>query len=475
MWDWSEDTDNENHYYNNSPYSNPQSNHAASPPISQHTNENLPDEHGIIPFNSTKFVSKLINASITKPISNIPYHHSMISFINNKYPNLCRPYMIFQSYGTNVGNHDFDDAWIERSDEYVDNLTVADKYILRIYTRNGDEVVNNTLREDRVNQKTNELLTKMKEEDRCMFAVSLFREQNDLRDEYFTVHGERLSSLGQDRLDTLYSQRIVSEEDTFTYIQKYANELRRVIRAGPKIRNQQIVFRSINNDYLEVYEHAQTTIRGFTSTTFQPYAASYYAHGKFYGNMYEMILTPGTHAVSMHNISEFPSENEILLDFGCFVHPLDKHEKLMISEVYNYTNPKDNYDRRIFPYSYYNSREVLVLTDQNHTVPVSGGKRSGSVKKLKSSIRRTRKTTRKLSSTRRKMPSDAHLPFWKVRDNSIPLLSNIPIPTNESNLLSKAANDYMAAIYPRPVSSSKKESIKSRRTKKVDTTKNKSM
>jgi hypothetical protein len=462
-WDYNEDYyTNENNY-----------NHYHADAAIPDAPENLPDPEGIIRFNPVRFLSKLINATVKKPHSNNRLHNSMMTFGNVIYPPLFRPSVVFQEYATTPSSDSFDSAWLLRSDEYVDNLPAFDKYILNLYSRNGDEVVNITLRHGEINEKVDELLNKMNYESRSPFAVPLFRENNDLRAEYFVGTGSRLTTLGRNRLNALYSQYITSDEIKLAYVQKYANELRRVIRSAPPVARQQIVFRAINNDYLEVYEHAKTTVKGFTSTSFDPHAVSYYANNHSYTNVYEMILTPGTHAISMRTVSAFPDEHEILLDYDCYVAPLEKHEKLMINTVY----PSALYDKALLPKAYLNSREVIVVTAQDAAVGtgagagatnnlfqgfgLSGGRTA--TKRLSAHLTRKQKSAHKSATTRsikRMQPSDANLPFWKVRDQTIPRLSADPIPEKERIALTNAANAYMAAIYPKKyMKNSKKPTI----------------
>jgi hypothetical protein len=210
--------------------------------------------------------------------------------------------------------------------------------------------------------------------------------------------------------------------------------------------------------------------------------------------MFELILTPGTHAISMRGISEFATEHEILLDYDCYVLPHTKHNKLMLSEVYS----NANYDKQISPTAYYNSRSVMVVTQQaaepvaepvaepaaepavgtEHVnvekgdmnelfsvfeYPSKGGRmkvlsqfeeklnvRNRTVRNNKQNIaskQRFANTRKNIRKTMNRIPSNQTLPFWKVRDTSDPRISTDPIPSKERTMLDETLKKYKKHVY----------------------------
>jgi hypothetical protein len=415
-----------------------------------HNMGNAPGPDGTLPFNGTRFASRLLNGSIYEEGSH-PEHADMFAFA---YPNMkaiSRNFVLFQSYMQGSTDYlDFDNDWLEASNHYVATLPVHDKYILRSYTRNGDEIVNSVLRENAVTLKSGSLLQKMFLEARCPFAISLFREYDTIDPTDFLDDGKRLSATGQDKLYSLYMQHMTTNEILKSYVLKYANELRRIIRAAPTVPRELLTFRAVRDDYLTDTVNI-VTMKGFTSTSYSPESVAHFASGNSFKNVYEFVLAPGSHAISMSGISEFANEYEILLDFDCCVYTMPKQEKFMLHDLYS----SDNYDKHHHPTSYYNARNVF-LTSQPVAATMGGRSKA-------KSTRYTRKAKSVKRQTLRKTPSDKYLPFWKVRDTSAPRIVKEPVSRDVKQALMESVQKYVQ-LTQQPQSQTRKKLTRRRST-----------
>jgi hypothetical protein len=418
-----------------------------------HDMGNVPGPDGALPFNGTRFASRLLNGSIYEDGSH-PEHADMFAFAYTNMKAISRNFVIFQSYVEGSTEYmDFDNDWLEASNNYVATLPVHDKYILRTYTRNGDEVVNSVLRENAITLKSGSLLQKMFLEARCPFAISLFREYDSIDPADFLDDGKRLSAAGQDKLYFLYMQHMSTNEILKSYVLKYAQELRRIIRAAPTVPRELLTFRAVKEDYL-VDTNDIVTIKGFTSTSYSPESVSYFAAGHSYKNMYEFVLAPGSHAISMYSISEFANEYEILLDFDCCVYPMPKQEKFMLHDLYQ----SDSYDKKHHPTSYYYTRNIF-LTSQpvaaaeaaeaaaEAAEAVMGGRAPTKAKSMKYSKKAKSAKVSPTRKTRIRTP-DKSLPFWKVRDVSIPRITKETVSKEVKDVLLESVNKYIQLTQP---------------------------
>jgi hypothetical protein len=227
---------------------------------------------------------------------------------------------------------DFDFTWLQSSRDYVAQLPNSKKNVIRAYTRHGDEVINEYLRNPLAfpSHKTSGLLFEtMPDQNTYLYAVQVLRRYSPERsvDSYFTDQGV-LTEEGKDRIKDIMETTVRRDIHTIKdMIKEYISELREIIQSAPRPTEDIYVFRGVDSDYMDVVD---TPIhqRGFNSTTFSPNIAVYLsAESK---HVYQIIIREGTPCICTRDVSEFPNEWEILLDTDVYgiagekriVHPL---------------------------------------------------------------------------------------------------------------------------------------------------------
>ena len=261
----------------------------------------------------------------------------------------------------------FDFSWFFKQSKFIDSLTDRETFLLKTYTRNGDEVINSLFK-----LKGNELI------DELMNIVNYLKRPRSGSE-------PRINIFDPVKLETITPRNVISVSTT------YANEVMNIFNKAPPLENILRVFRGLkpdnNNNKLTVFP-----LRGITSTTYNPMSSTLNTYSLMYRNIknnndtpvpssccvYDMILRPGVKAIWLEPMSEFQGEQEIIL-LPTIIQASYSHPKL---KTY-YPKQTSNYQPiQIQTY------DVIINPITGKTFTMKGGLR-------KRSKRKARKTYRK--------------------------------------------------------------------------------
>ncbi len=228
----------------------------------------------------------------------------------------------------------FDTEWHKRSLEYVENLSIKDQYMLRAYTRNGDEMINALIRKYNAFESDPKIMELVR---RCIIqnsnnviAVQIFEELGFDPERFIEIKGGNQqpavvgAGLGH-LIDYVAEAKI---EDIKKHIAKLATEIKRIIGAAPPLTKKIKLFRGVktdytaNNDINRSIDTQQCVLYGFQSMSYATsvaisFAGQYNEENLQHHHMiYSFTLHPGVPCIAMEGISHFPEECEILVDMN---------------------------------------------------------------------------------------------------------------------------------------------------------------
>jgi hypothetical protein len=214
----------------------------------------------------------------------------------------------------------FDNSWFTSSLDYTDSLTNSEKYILRSYTHNGDEIVNNLLRDSLLFLENKRLLNMINNKENVVFAVQLFRKngmsENEINNKFTSkgiIKNSGMNVINSNNIDN------ISIDDKIILLREYITDLERIINNAPKTTKIIKVFRGVSNNYINNYDNPYV-LSGFQSTSYLPSVS--YDYMTRYDNsksptMYEMIILPETSCICLEKYSHHPTDYEILINTNC--------------------------------------------------------------------------------------------------------------------------------------------------------------
>jgi hypothetical protein len=297
--------------------------------------------------------------------------------------------------------NEFDMDWFRESVSYTKGLNFADLFVLKSYTKYGDEIVNNYLRDPvgfLTNRRVSDLMfIVMPTNQHLCFAIQLlqyhFRDHENISrviSNFITNNGELIGTEFGDLLD-IWNDYEYDEAAIKEIVESYIDDMKRIIRNAPKPTRPMRVFRGAQRDYLRNAVNAAVHSQGFTSTTMNP-EAIFNFHGR--KNVFEMIINPNVSCVVTEDITYFPHEYEVLISSDTLVMPSQKKEKFMLNQHDGYGLYDESfvYDPKGKTDTLY-SRRVVVCDD---AVAQEGG---FSPKKM-STVLRGRSVTRKSGKTK---------------------------------------------------------------------------
>jgi hypothetical protein len=195
--------------------------------------------------------------------------------------------------------------WFKKQALFIDGLTDREVFLLKSYTRNGDEVINSLFKKN-----SKELVPEL---------MRIVKKLQTPR-----IDGvERINIFDPVKLTTITTSNVIS------IAVKYANEVFAIFKKAPPIENPMRVFRGLTpadgEETLTVFP-----LRGITSTTYNPmgHVLDTYTRNNSYLNklnikpqlpllsnccVYDMVLRPGVRAIWLEPITEFNGEQEIVL------------------------------------------------------------------------------------------------------------------------------------------------------------------
>lgn len=269
-----------------------------------------------------------------------------------------------------------DFSWFSNQAKFIDSLTDREVFLLRTYTRNGDEIINSLFR-----LKGSELVTAL------MKVVNhLKTPQKDGK--------PRVNVFDPVNLQTINSGNVVAISS------KYANEVISIFSKAPPVENTLRVFRGLRPNTNDETTLTVFPLRGITSTTYNPmgsvlstysamhghirgeddeYARSFIARGRPVPSnccVYDMILRRGVKAIWLEAITEFQGEQEIIL-LPTTIQASYSHPKL---KTYS---PRDEYYQPVEIQTY----DVIINPISGKTFTMTGGLR----KRFKRKARKTRR------------------------------------------------------------------------------------
>jgi hypothetical protein len=259
---------------------------------------------------------------------------------------------------------DFDHEWHQKSFDYVDNLSIKDKFILRAYTRHGDRLINKLIRDpdnfDTDSECKYILLKQIKNNGNNVIAVQIFEELGLDPEKYLVMSGKirpipAINAAGIGELIE-YSRTInLQQLDKIKeHIMKLSQEIKRIINAAPRITRKIRLFRGIKYDYVSSNNANSENVfdlRGFQSMSYSIISALSFS-GQYNDNnlqkhpmLYSIILHPGTACIALDKISYFGggNENEILvnMDLQCRFKNEFSEKIHMVPEIYHYSQILD--------------------------------------------------------------------------------------------------------------------------------------
>jgi len=246
----------------------------------------------------------------------------------------------------------FDKEWVLASDKYVQGLSNVDKGTILGYTYQGDEYVNNYLRNPDTFVSNKKVLDILKNDLKYIFTqcsssnsvvakgfpffAQLFTKNNINASNLLDAKGHITAIGNKKACEVLQSIGINANTPVATalqqlipYIELFAADLKRIIRAGPKLTKPLKVFRGAGSDYLK----EESVMKGFTSTTICLYVAEkrFAAYNNNYSNtriLYEFILEPSIPCIFLPPQNTWPgiggrAEFEVLIDSDITANPAE--------------------------------------------------------------------------------------------------------------------------------------------------------
>lgn len=263
--------------------------------------------------------------------------------------------------------NNIDYEWFKKGNEYISSLSHKDVLTLKSYTYKGDEIANShvmgTWLDDDGNYPSWYFKSHQQEVDsekkdyESKYYYPLFYQIYDLIKSKYMKTPEKVIDKSYKPVYDIWTKlikMISAKKSTMFDIYKlvldmvslrngqkgtlnnefgieamnmYVKDLERIIKNSPKIEKKMIVYRGVNNDYfmedrkLNVYFKN----KNFLSTSLNPAVA---LHFSFEVNpdynpdnsesccISEITLLPGTRCIWISGMSEYPAENEVLLNNG---------------------------------------------------------------------------------------------------------------------------------------------------------------
>ena len=199
---------------------------------------------------------------------------------------------------------DLDIEWFKAQLAFLKGLTTDERKLLRSYTRNGDEIINEILRGNPDVRNLMRIVNKLKT------PTNRF-ENTEVDDEGTRIQlleGKTITT--RDNLFAPTPLDSINEKNVIQLATRYTNEFRKVFEKVPVLTKPLRVFRGVDpDDEIKVFP-----LRGFSSTTYDPFSA----HVESFANpkccIMDIVLQPGVRALWIEPISHFDNEREVLVD-----------------------------------------------------------------------------------------------------------------------------------------------------------------
>lgn len=235
----------------------------------------------------------------------------------------------------------FDEDWHNDSVDYVNNLSNKDKFMLRAYTRNGDELINTLLRTpEKFVQLMGQLVSRaITKNGNNVIAVQIFQIMGIDPEKMIT----RTGKITADGFIHLINYTATMPMDEIKrHILQLAEEIRRIIRAAPRPSKPLRLYRGIKNDYVGHNNAENVQLSGFQSMSYSIRSALGFAGNynetnlQSHSMLYTFTIGPDVPCIAMESISHFEEENEILVDMNLFAHCEPEFEERIEVQQSNY-------------------------------------------------------------------------------------------------------------------------------------------
>jgi len=224
----------------------------------------------------------------------------------------------------------FDFSWFKTQSKFLEELTDRELFILKSYTKNGDEFVN--------------ALMKIRDEEKLIPILM----------EKVKILKTPLAN-GTFRVNILHPAKLeqITEQNVINVVSNYANELIQIFKKAPPVTTPLRVFRGISPP--KYTDPVIYPMEGITSTTYNPFSPLLKYFFRIYNPLdpdyvklrllrkqknkpmlnnccvFDIILRPGVRAIWLEPISNFPDEQEIAL-LPSIVQASYSHPKLKLYE-----------------------------------------------------------------------------------------------------------------------------------------------
>jgi hypothetical protein len=241
-------------------------------------------------------------------------------------------------------------SWFKKQADFLKSLNEREQFILRTYSRNGDEVVNSLMRLKNIDTLKSDLMR--------------------------TVNHLKTLKNGIPRVNIFHpvDLKTITPKNVIQIATKYVNELFDIFNKAPSIETQLRVFRGIKPDLGK--DPVIYPLAGITSTSYNPliiegFTTNYENFKKINQSWYgmlqkereslgkeilknccvlDMILRPGVKAIWLEPVSEFQNEQEIILlptiIQASYSHP---HQKVLYNPDKNQITEYQTYDVVVTP------------------------------------------------------------------------------------------------------------------------------
>jgi len=241
---------------------------------------------------------------------------------------------IFAKYQT----EDFilDREWIIRSNNYILNLSLEDKFTVYGYTHNGDVIVNMILRN---NEKDilDYVLNPARIKD-PKYQPLFFQLRKVLSTKDYGISHSVLDTMLQNDMLLSYSyicknqqfKELIPEEAYIDAAELFLRDLLRIVDNSPPIQQKTVVYRGARTLYYSTTNRKTFQNNSFMSTAYGMWGARSFADTRNKKCCIKrIVLKPGTKALFMDCITQYDSETEILL-------PPDNEFKIISHEINRY-------------------------------------------------------------------------------------------------------------------------------------------
>jgi len=243
----------------------------------------------------------------------------------------------------NDNKFNFDLEWIQDCNRYIANLSMADKFTIYGYTKYGDEIAHYLI----LNPEK-QLIQKIEEPDKRSYFYYYFQVVKVVKDlkergqlEMYAEDPTNINEFAdhilspniEDSYNTVINKKVIKLfTDAFWKLvtQTFIQDLQRIIANAPPIKKESYVYRGVKTHYYSTNKKKTFKSLTFLSTAFEPTSALKFTSDG-YCCMKKIILPSGSRAIVPEFLTQFPGENEILLNIDSEFEVLD-HE---ITTYYN--------------------------------------------------------------------------------------------------------------------------------------------